>query len=178
MSAITVDILGFKEWTICGVTVEYHATQDRQSMRKWKSVLEEWLPKFESANAIHDLKKIKIGENMVYFGVGGCFEKQSEVHLNVDHQIDDDIVVSDSAASVLIHEMVHHIDFRSRNVDYKSIDKSTESKLKREVSTYAGENLLEAIAEIGTGIIIGEEYPDYIHDFYAENDGPMEVYDL
>ena len=44
--------------------------------------------------------------------------------------------------------------------------------LRNEVSSYAGTNPLEFVAEVWTGALTGHEYPDWVWDVYTEFSGP------
>lgn len=167
---------------IRGVQIRFKPSsqQDSVSWYDWKETLHEMIPRYDEAGWLEGFTKINIQHDLVRRdAVGQYFMSDGSINLenNLDMGWGNSRVLGHSQKHILTHEMVHHAhmyvnDFGDRDVDF---DKDF---IRREVSYYAGSNILEAIAEIGAGIALGHEFPQEIHDFYEEHDGPQEVYEL
>lgn len=165
-----------------GVDVRFKPSSqpDSVSWYEWKRTLEDLLPRFKMAGWLDGFTRINIQHGLVRgHAVGQYFMSDGSINLenNLDMGWGNRRVLDHSREHILTHEMVHHAhmyvnDFGSQRREFD------EDFIKREVSYYAGSNILEAIAEIGAGIVHGHEFPQEIHDFYEQHDGPQEVYEL
>lgn len=167
---------------INGVDVRFKPSSqpDSVSWYEWKRTLEDLLPRFEMAGWLDGFTRINIQHGLVRGdAVGQYFMSDGSINLenNLDMGWGNRRVLDHSREHIVTHEMVHHAhmsvnDFGSQRREFD------EEFIKTEVSWYAGSDILEAIAEIGAGIAHGHEFPEEIHDFYEEHDGPQEVYEL
>lgn len=95
----------------------------------------------------------------------------------------DDWQVVNDQYQTFAHELVHYLHFHEFKRDeddpkeawenyYSELDPSTAEMLREEVSDYAATNAFEAVAEIGTGIMYGTEFPAEVMDLYERHNGP------
>lgn len=172
--------------TVCGVKVFFRPSSagDSVSWNEWSETLESMLSQFDEAGWLEDFNRINIGNNLISgMAVGQYFNSNKTIDLenNVDMGEWSYQLIGNTREHTLSHEFVHHAhmhlnDFGSDKVLFTN--DSMSDLIKTEVSYYAGTSITEAIAEIGCGIILGHEFPDAVHDFYEEHDGPMEVYNI
>jgi hypothetical protein len=165
---------------ICGVKIRFKPSErhDSTSWNDWRDTLEEWLPKFKQAGWLDGLIKIRIADDAARGDAVGQYFNSGEIALenNIDLGVMSGNVLECSPEFVFTHEMIHHahMNLNGKSNSHQNFD---QSDIRSQVSWYAGMDNLEAVAEIGAGIIHGYEFPDRIHEFYEEDDGPMAVYD-
>lgn len=166
-------------WKICGVNIVYYPPANGKKIGEWRSTLNEWLHKFQDVGLIDGLDKIVIGKNKVNRTATGIWYKDGRIRLENDPTVKRDKMVSNTVKGVLIHELAHHAHLYENDQSYENI--KTEYRKKKvieDVSKYASENMRESVAEIITGIVLGIDYPDWVHEYYVLCGGPMEVYDI
>lgn len=167
-------------WKICGVPVVFKPETGGISAKQWKSVLDEWIPRFESVGWLDGMEKILIGKDEPRgTGVGeyttnGYILLANDIRKNMLHGT----IFEISEGYVFTHEMLHHAHRMNDGFSKTDTPVPNVNKMRRDVSYYAGESQREAIAEIGAGIIHGYSIPNWAHDYYSEHHGPMEVYDI
>lgn len=181
----------FDRYEIAGVTIIHHeASADEWD--EWRPVLEEWLPQFEEAGWTEELKGIRVGSTFPTVSHGGTYRSGRQIiDLHISSNYIDNFVIDGTKEATLIHEMTHHVHIRE-NFHYP-IRETTDEKLEesfghinrdidimletfgREVSDYAGVNILEAVAETATAITLGYDVPNHIVDAYKELNGPKTV---
>lgn len=160
------------------------------SWNTWENTFDEWLPRFEEAGWLDDLNRIEVGNVFIDQSNDGEYEHSSRtIRLGAEISIDrTDEFVGHTHAHVLIHEMLHHVHMK-RIWDGTRGPTSNEIAAMADrmgwtgnshtfdiyVSKYASKNFLEAVAETGTGLIIGEEYPDDVIDIYQSLNGPEPI---
>lgn len=156
----------------------------------WEAVFDEWLPRFEQEGWLDDLNRIEVGNGFMDKSNDGEYEHSSRtIRLGTEISINEsDEFVGHTHAHVLIHEMVHHLhmmkvwpDNRSPNsveithMSNKLGWSGNSNMFHMYVSEYASSNFLEAVAETGTGLILGEEYPDPVMELYNSVGGPEPI---
>ena len=170
-------------WEICGVKVQFKPVPNGVGQGTWKNTLEEWLPKYEEAGWLEGLHKIHIGPEAAHrphSEAVGRYDHGGSISLNNDIDLGrcSTLVHDGSREAVLTHEVIHHAHLGINGYENSRRSSNKEAMLKQDVSWYAGSNVGEAIAEIGTGIVHGENFPSWVHDYYRAKDGPMEAYDI
>jgi len=167
-------------WTICDIPVVYKPVRDGVSSSEWKDTLDEWLPHFQKAGWLDYFQKIIIGENEPRDSAVGEYKNTGYILLenNVRRKMLDGVTFDNSREYIFTHEMVHHAHRINGGFGPKDEPLTDVKKMRSGVSFYAGESRREAVAEIGAGIIHGYEMAGWAHEYYEENDGPMEVYDI
>ena len=168
------------------VQVVYKDSSDN-TWDEWEPVLDRWLPLFEEAGWLDGLERIEVGNRMINDDRVGEYSRAERVIRLKDEPImfDTSYLVGYTKPYLLIHEMIHHVHMRDIfNFDGKVDDVAIEQKHNElhwnkeshnfyiHVSEYAATNFLEAVAETGAGLCLGEEYPDYITDTYKIFGGP------
>lgn len=171
-----------KTWNIENTTIFYNPCSNGVSMDEWRNTLEEWMPKFAEVGWLSGFQHISIGPNVLpdSRGVARYYPSDKTISIENDPRADEltNATVSNSVEAVLIHEMIHHAHMEINGHDEPACNGDVSHAMKHEVSRYAGESVYEAVAETGVGIVLGHEYPDQIHEYYEEQDGPQEVYEL
>lgn len=167
-------------WTINGVTIYLNPSPDGVSADRWRSVLEAWLPEYDSVGWLEDFNTIQITED--------CIDGDGVARCNLNGTIDlendpvvpwsGDMFVNDSIAGILTHEFIHHAHLTINGADYTGRTPRNQGKLRNEVSFYAGKDVGEAVAEIGSAIVFDEPIPDWATDYYDEKGGHEGVYAL
>jgi hypothetical protein len=152
----------------------------------WLDIAEEWLPKMREIDWLPHLSNIQVIENCTGAGTyypTGSITLQPGVP-NLSDSISENLIhgatesVGGTKEHVLVHEMIHHAHLTLNGHETRSISSDVAHKLERDVSEYASTNQREAVAEIGTGIVFGADYPDWVHEYYESLDGPQGVYEL
>lgn len=170
-------------WDICGVKVQFKPVPNGVSASTWRDVLEKWLPKYEEVGWLDGLHKIRIGPNAAKrqnenavgrYNHGGSIDLNNDIDLGAFAGL----VHDGDREAVLTHEVIHHAHLSINGYENSRRSSNKEAMLKQDVSWYAGSNVGEAIAEIGTGIVHGEEFPSWVHEYYEEKRGPMEAYEI
>jgi len=171
-----------KYWEICGVKVQFNPVPNGVSATTWKDTLEEWLPKYEEVGWLEGLHKIRIGPEAAHRKreAVGRYNHDGSIDLNndIDLGIAMTLVHDGSRESVLTHEVIHHAHLTLNGYEDSKKKPNNSRMLKEEVSYYAGSDVGEAIAEIGTGLVRGKNFPSWVHEYYEEKDGPMEAYGI
>lgn len=172
--------LGLQKLKIRGVGVIIKGGRVGASREEWRDILETWLNVFDSVGWLDDFEQIKIGDDIVGGTAIGRYTLNNSINLEKDVDLLDKshLVVENSPRATLIHEMLHYVHVELCGGIEKELPVGERVDVCSEVSYYAIENSLEAVAEIGTGIILGYEFPDKIHDIYEKYGGPMEVYEI
>jgi len=170
-------------WDICGVKVQFKPVAGGVPATTWKRTLEEWLPEYEAAGWLEGLHKIRIGPEAAHKKKSkavGRYNHSGSIDLNNDISLGafSGLVHDGTREAVLTHEVIHHAHLTLNGYEGSKKASNKEAMLKQDVSWYAGKNTGEAIAEIGTGIVHGQNFPSWVHEYYEEKDGPMEAYDI
>lgn len=119
--------------------------------------------------------KTTYSDDLGYFDVS-----TGVVHLNVDGLEDlveneekyEEWLSSTTVESVVTHEIIHQMHYENEVPEERELEDGEEELLEEEVSGYAAYNPLEAVAEIGAGLLAGEEYPEQVMDIYEKYGGP------
>lgn len=171
---------------ICGTTVAYKNSSDEKTWSAWSDVLHKWMPRFEEAGWLDGLTRIEIGNRLINDDrVGEYRHDERIVGMQDNPQMQDSsYLVGHTKEYAFIHEMIHHAHMCDI-FDTQTIDDVQIAKKQHEVgwdgnmhmfhiyvSEYAATNFLEAVAETGSGLMLGEEYPDKITDAYEQFGGP------
>lgn len=165
---------------ICGVKIYFKPEPTGVSWSDWRGTLEEWLPQYDEHGLLDELRVIIIGDGMVSGDALGQYNHNCSIDLENDVGLGkfSGLVNDGSREAVLTHEVIHHAHLTLNGYENSRRTSNKQAMLKNDVSWYAGTNVGEAIAEIGTGIVHGEEFPEWVHDYYRAKDGPMEAYDI
>lgn len=168
-----------KRFDVCGVPVYIKPEPSGVSVREWKDVIDRLLPLFDDARWLDGFQKIIISDGAVDGGVGK-YMMNGSIYLENDVSMRgiSASVIDDSPESTLAHEMVHHAHLTLNDYNGGNKRLNNEMLIKNAVSYYAGTNINESIAEIGAGIIHGHDFPDWVHEHYADHDGPEGVYEI
>jgi len=170
-------------WEICGVKVQFKPVPGGVGQRKWKRTLDEWLPRYDEVGWLDGLHKIIIGPEAAHSkarrGVGR-YDHDGSIYLNNDISLGAKScrVYQNTRDALLTHEVVHHAHLTINGYENSNKSPEKEDMLKETVSWYAGKNVGESIAEIGTGIVHGADFPERVHEYYSDKDGPMGAYDI
>lgn len=167
-----------KRWEICGVPVVFKPATGGTSATTWKETLEEWLPKYYEVGWLDGLNKIHIGEGVPGGDAVGRYFDHGTIKLENEIMGDLLVVLGGRRETVLTHEIIHHAHVTLNDFEGSRKAPNKEALLKEQVSYYAGTNVGEAIAEIGTGIAHGHDFEPWVHDYYARKEGPQGVYDI
>lgn len=176
---------------VVGFTVLYQDSGP-DNWDEWETALEEWLPRFEKHGWLDELNGIMVGECFINGrGKAGQYQQRDgTVVMNDRFEPDETYLVSNTKEYGLIHEVLHHVHIRDAIgtpgevtvEDIRDFRRSRHSGggnllkiFEKEVSQYAGVNILEAVAETGAGIIIGEDYPPRVRRAYKKLEGPMPI---
>lgn len=171
---------------ICGTTVAYKNSNDEDTWNEWSDILHRWLPRFEEAGWLDDLNRIEIGNRLINDDRVGEYRREERIVGMKDNPeiYDNHYLVGHTKEYVFIHEMIHHAHitdiFDMRRVEDVHITKKQHEvgwdghmhDFHIYVSEYAATNFLEAVAETGSGIMLGEEYPNRIMEAYEQFGGP------
>jgi len=158
-----------RKMEIHGIRVTFRSTKERD-LAEWEPILHKWLPRFEEVGWLDGLSAIHIDSSRIH-GKRAVGQYQPLFsYISVSPRPYD-------REEVLIHEMVHHAHYEnvgvfSEGTLLSSWDKRDQTAFMKEVSSYAGENPYESVAEFATGYILGEEYDDSIREKYDRLDGP------
>lgn len=167
--------------TVHGVTVYFKPDPDGVSWNHWEDILNTWFPQFEDIGWLDDFNAIIIGNNVVENDTNvATYNKGATIDIERDISKEGYqwwCTAGESDEYVLLHEFVHHAHMELNGYEPR-VDTDRSEALREAVSTYAGHSVNEAIAEIGAGILLGEEFPEWVHEYYEEHDGPMGVYKL
>lgn len=154
---------------------------------EWESVFDTWLPRFEEAGWLDGLNRIEVGNRMINGERVGEYTRDERIIRLKDEPVmfDTSYLVSYTKEYLLIHEAIHHVHMRDifgfdGEVDDVALSqKHDEFQWYEEahdfyihVSEYASTNFLEAVAETGAGLCLGEEYPEHITETYKMFGGP------
>lgn len=169
-----------RHWEINGVDIWFKPEPNGVSASEWKDVLDKWLPKFQEVGWLDGLYRINIGKDIVSGEAVGQYMDSGVIYLENDVSIVGlgSSVVSDTSKHVLTHEIIHHAHRNIHDVVNTHKIPSNRQKIRNEVSYYAGKCTGETVAEIGTGIVHGEEFDEWVHDEYDKYGGPQEVYEI
>lgn len=168
-----------RRWEIEGIPIIYKPLPNDTRKDEWRTILEKWLPRFDEVGWLDGLNKISIGQDITkndtvatYYPSSGSISMENDA----SNMVPNGRTVSDTLEHILLHEMIHHahMTINGNKQDFGPVD----STIAVNVSPYASKNGFEAVAETGVGIVIGEEYPEWVHEYYEELDGPQEVYEL
>lgn len=166
--------------SILGVEIQFTRDTDSSVEAAWMEVFEEWLPVFDEHGWLEGLGLLHVGPDLPYGHAtaryhGDCIKFDATP--DMEDSIDEGDVVGLSKEHIFVHEMVHH--GHQTIHGYNKLHHNYPRNLfKDTVSFYSAKNVLEAVAEAGTGIIFGENYPSSVHKVYADNEGPSEVYTI
>lgn len=165
---------------ISGVRVYLGSSLGRDGKQEWREILNEWLPRFERVGWTDGLKCIQIGDEIIAGDGAGRYNHNGTIDL--EHHPGKFLMggiatVGSNRKYVLTHEFIHHAHVKRGEFDYGKADIDS-GLVQSEVSYYAGTSPNEAVAEIGTGLVHGEQYPDEILDMYEEFGGPPEVHEI
>lgn len=168
--------------TISDVDIRFKPSgqQDSVSWYEWKETLENLLPLFDSVGWLDNFTLINIQHGTVRGSAVAVYsldERSISLENNVDMGSYNSYVLDHTREHILAHEMMHHIDMYINGHESRGQIKE-KSFIQSNVSYYAGVSLSEAIAEIGAGILLGRNFPESVHEFYEDHDGPQEVYEL
>jgi len=149
----------------------------------WKKVLEDIMPKFQEVGWLDGMVSMKISNDCVIGddNIGNYTERTISIeHDAVHYEGVGYSVLELSKKSILIHEMVHHAHLHHVGFSNKdgTLTDEEEKHLSKYVSVYSTSNQIEAVAEIGAGIVMGYQFPDCVHDIYEKYDGPTKAYDI
>jgi hypothetical protein len=164
---------------ICGVNVYFDRCPAKVQWSEWKNTLTDWLPAFEQAGWLQDFNCIMIGDGAPS---GEAIGRYTDCSISLENDVKEnnvsDILVSDDQKYVLTHEILHHAHLYVKDCESRGAPPRRRIAVRDDVSWYAGENINEFVAEVGTGIVHGHEFPDYVHILYEEYGGPQQVYEL
>lgn len=166
-------------WEICGIKIYFKPCPSGVSAEEWRDVLEEWLPRYEKVGWLNGLNGIYIGNGVAEGDATARYNHRGSIDLENSFDIPPSYLAHSGAKeSVLTHEMIHHAHITLNGFEKHFKPSERAELLKTEVSWYAGKDIGESVAEIGTGIVFGEEYPDWVHKYYDNRRGPQEVYEI
>ncbi len=175
-----------KQTKICGVKIAFKPSRQHDSVSwdEWEDTFTTLLPMFKSVGWLKEFNRINVGDGLITNNAVAQYfmsHKSIDLENNVDMGEWSEYVVGDTREHTLVHEIIHHAhmylnDFGQQDVSLPDAD--TKVTIQHEVSHYASSSINEAIAEIGSGIALGHEFPEFVHDFYEKYDGPQGVYEI
>lgn len=169
---------------ICEIPIMHSFDSGDSEWQEWRSTLEKCLPQFDEHGWLDGLARIKVGDQFTDERHIGKYKSMWGTILLSNPQGYTIVKGAPPKEETLLHEMIHHVHMREEfgapapitDTDILRYQEHRQWGIAkptfREVNTYAGENVLEAVAVTGAKMAYGTLDDDEAEQLYYKFGGP------